>query len=159
MAQKGKKSKTTTIETPLVKEEDFIELMKEVSVQPAVEIKSDEEDIIAEQNSNEEIAEDKEEIINKEDKKIEFEADLSDEYDSLKNEEGNIDLTKMSMDKFIEVAHEIIDKNSNIAEVLDEAKKASDDKIKNCNCKKEKPRMTYNQMMGYDWNGQNFSEV
>lgn len=101
-------------------QEDIVDMMKEVSMQPEVEtpIEIVEEEVI-ENEVPEEVAE-------------EVEEDLIEE---VKETEEVISEPETDF---------VIDK------IIEDAKKNND-----CDCN-PKPRMSYRQMMGYDWNGQNF---
>lgn len=123
-------------------QEDIIDMMKEVSMQPEVDVPTDEE-VIDESNGLEIIENETPEETTKEI----VEQEISE--DAIENESE-----EMVNDKLPEEIKDEHDtsKNNNleIDKLIEEVHKNND-----CNCN-SKPRMSWQQMMGYDWNGQNF---
>lgn len=143
MAKKKKIEDTTNMD--VIEQEDIVDIMKEISMQPDVEI----EEIDTKEESVEEV-EPVEEVNN-----FILDVNLSDNtIENLKEyelEDGSIDMTNASDEEIIKLTHDMLENNKvgQLSEMFEEIKN------KDCNCK-QKPRMTYNQMMGYDWNGTNF---
>lgn len=109
-------------------QEDIVDMMKEVSMQPEVETPTE----IVEEEVPEEVAE---EVV---------ENEIVEEVETVVEED--------SIEEVKEI-EEVIDEPETdfaIDKIIEDAKKNND-----CDCN-PKPRMSYRQMMGYDWNGQNF---
>lgn len=122
-------------------QEDIIDMMKEVSMKPEVDIPTNEE-VVSESNHSEKIDSEMPEEINKES----IEQEISEKV--IENETEEIVNDKLTEEiKDDEVSK---DDNLGIDKLIEEVHKNN-----NCNCN-SKPRMTWQQMMGYDWNGQNF---
>lgn len=120
--------------------ENFVDLMKEVSMQeevnhPIDEVEEQKNDIV-EVNESEKVMDDILVVDNKERKDV-FEDLIADNI---------VELVK---------AEQISEKIDSILENISVDKVIEDTKNNN----DTKPRMTYRQMMGYDWNGQNFDYV
>lgn len=130
---KKKKEVVEQVETNEI-QEDIIDMMKEVSMQPEVDVPTDEE-VIDESNGLEIIENETPEETTKEI----VEQEISEEI-------VNDKLTEETKDE-----HDTSkDNNLEIDKLIEEVHKNND-----CNCN-SKPRMSWQQMMGYDWNGQNF---
>lgn len=111
-------------------QEDIIDMMKEVSMQPEVDVPT------------EEIAEDVDESICDGDVVPVIEEDVV-----------KTDIViEDTITPIVNLSHEILQSNNSIEidKLIEEVHKNND-----CNCN-SKPRMSWQQMMGYDWNGQNF---
>lgn len=123
-------------------QEDIIDMMKEVSMQPEVNVPTDEE-IIDESNGLEIIENETPEETTKEIVEQEISEDaIEDESEEIVNDK----LPEETKDE-----HDASkDNNLEIDKLIEEVHKNND-----CNCN-SKPRMSWQQMMGYDWNGQNF---
>lgn len=138
---KKKKEVVEQVETNEI-QEDIIDMMKEVSMQPEVDVPTDEE-VIDESNGlgiieNETPEETTKEIV---------EQEISE--DAIENESEEIVNDKLTEETKDE--HDTSkDNNLEIDKLIEEVHKNND-----CNCN-SKPRMSWQQMMGYDWNGQNF---
>ena len=123
-------------------QEDIIDIMKEVSMQPEVNVPTDEE-VIDESNGLEIIENEAPEETTKEI----VEQEISE--DAIENESEEIVNDKLSEETKDE--HDTSkDDNLEIDKLIEKVHKNND-----CNCN-SKPRMSWQQMMGYDWNGQNF---
>lgn len=123
-------------------QEDIIDMMKEVSMQPEVNVPTDEE-VIDESNGLEIIENEAPEETTKEI----VEQEISE--DAIENESEEIVNDKLSEETKDE--HDTSkDDNLEIDKLIEKVHKNNDF---NCN---SKPRMSWQQMMGYDWNGQNF---
>ena len=123
-------------------QEDIIDMMKEVSMQPEVDVPIDEE-VIDESNGLEIIENETPEETTKEI----VEQEISE--DAIENESEEIVNDKLPEETKDE--HDTSkDNNLEIDKLIEEVHKNND-----CNCN-SKPRMSWQQMMGYDWNGQNF---
>lgn len=123
-------------------QEDIIDMMKEVSMQPEVNVPTDEE-VIDESNGLEIIENEAPEETTKEI----VEQEISE--DAIENESEEIVNDKLSEETKDE--HDTSkDDNLEIDKLIEKVHKNND-----CNCN-SKPRMSWQQMMGYDWNGQNF---
>ena len=122
--------------------EDIIDMMKEVSMQPEVNVPTDEE-VIDESNGLEIIENETPEETTKEIVEQEISEDaIEDESEEIVNDK----LPEETKDE-----HDASkDNNLEIDKLIEEVHKNND-----CNCN-SKPRMSWQQMMGYDWNGQNF---
>lgn len=119
-------------------QEDIIDMMKEVSMQPEVDVPTDEK-VIDESNGLE--------IIENETPEEIVEQEISE--DAIENESEEIVNDKLPEETKDE--HDTSkDNNLEIDKLIEEVHKNND-----CNCN-SKPRMSWQQMMGYDWNGQNF---
>lgn len=135
---KKKKEVVEQVETNEI-QEDIIDMMKEVSMQPEVDVPTDEE-VIDESNGLEIIENETPEETTKEI----VEQEISE--DAIENESEEIVNDKLTKDE-----HDTSkDNNLEIDKLIEEVHKNND-----CNCN-SKPRMSWQQMMGYDWNGQNF---
>lgn len=138
MAKKKKIEDTTNMD--VIEQEDIVEVMKEISMQPDVEI---EEEPVEEVEPVEEL------------NNFTLDVNLSDNtIENLKEHEleyGSIDMTNESDEEIIKLTHDMLENNEvdQLSEMFETIKENN----------KPKKRMTYNQMMGYDWNGQNFDNV
>lgn len=114
-------------------QEDIVDMMKEVSMQPEVETPTEivEEEVI-ENEAPEEVAE---EVV---------ENEVPEEVETVV-EEDLIEEVKETEEVISEPETDFV-----IDKIIEDVKKNND-----CDCN-PKPRMSYRQMMGYDWNGQNF---
>ena len=138
---KKKKEVVEQVETNEI-QEDIIDMMKEVSMQPEVDVPTDEE-VIDESNGLEIIENETPEETTKEI----VEQEISE--DAIENESEEIVNDKLPEETKDE--HDTSkDNNLEIDKLIEEVHKNND-----CNCN-SKPRMSWQQMMGYDWNGQNF---
>lgn len=132
MAKKKKIEDTTNMD--VIEQEDIVDVMKEISMQPDVEI---EEEPVEELNN--------------------FTLDVNFSDNTIENlkehelEDGSIDMTNESDEEIIKLSHDMLENNEvdQLSEMFETIKENN----------KPKKRMTYNQMMGYDWNGQNFDNV
>lgn len=144
-------------------QEDIIDMMKEVSMQPEVDVPTEEiaEDV-DESICDGDVVPVIEEDVVKTDIVIEdtitplVSIDLTneqlDKIDDFKQEDGSYDMRETTIDEIVNLSHEILQSNNSIEidKLIEEVHKNND-----CNCN-SKPRMSWQQMMGYDWNGQNF---
>ena len=138
---KKKKEVVEQVETNEI-QEDIIDMMKEVSMQPEVDVPTDEE-VIDESNGLEIIENETPEETTKEI----VEQEISE--DAIENESEEIVNDKLTEETKDE--HDTSkDNNLEIDKLIEEVHKNND-----CNGN-SKPRMSWQQMMGYDWNGQNF---
>ena len=123
-------------------QEDIIDMMKEVSMKPEVVVSAYEE--INDESNDLEII--KNETPEETTKEI-VEQEISE--DAIENESEEIVNDKLPEETKDE--HDTSkDNNLEIDKLIEEVHKNND-----CNCN-SKPRMSWQQMMGYDWNGQNF---
>lgn len=144
-------------------QEDIIDMMKEVSMQPEVDVPTKEiaEDVDESICDGDVVPVIEEDVI-KTDIVIEdtitplVSIDLTneqlDKIDDFKQEDGSYDMREATIDEIVNLSHEILQSNNSIEidKLIEEVHKNND-----CNCN-SKPRMSWQQMMGYDWNGQNF---
>lgn len=117
-------------------QEDIIDMMKEVSMQPEVEIPTE---VVEEVVSENEITEEVEAVVEEDSVEEVIKNEIPTEVETV-GEEKSVEEKAIG-------EHEtdfVIDK------IIEDVKKNND-----CDCN-PKPRMSYKQMMGYDWNGQNF---
>lgn len=142
MAKKKKDTPKKVVANEVV-EENIVDLMKEVSMQEEVDtiveetIMKDNDATSQEQNNVEQVNDNSditEKYIDNEDS---IEESITDKLDNL--------------EKICEIEEKIdsIINNVSVDEIIEDVKNNND----------TKPRMTYKQMMGYDWNGQNFDYV
>jgi len=117
-------------------QEDIIDMMKEVSMQPEVEIPTE---VVEEVVSENEITEEVEAVVEEDSVEEVIKNEIPTEVETV-GEENSVEEKAIG-------EHEtdfVIDK------IIEDVKKNND-----CDYN-PKPRMSYKQMMGYDWNGQNF---
>lgn len=166
MAKKKKDTPKKVVANEVV-EENIVDLMKEVSMQEEVDtiveesIMKDNDATSQEQNNVEQVNDNSditEKYIDNEDS---IEESISDKLGELKE---TVDTTMNNvlvddsitdkldnLEKICEIEEKIdsIINNVSVDEIIEDVKNNND----------TKPRMTYKQMMGYDWNGQNFDYV
>lgn len=144
-------------------QEDIIDMMKEVSMQPEVNVPTEEiAEGVDESIYDGDVVPVIEEDVVKTDIVIEdtitplVSIDLTneqlDKIDDFKQEDESYDMREATIDEIVNLSHEILQSNNSIEidKLIEEVHKNND-----CNCN-SKPRMSWQQMMGYDWNGQNF---
>ena len=123
-------------------QEDINDMIKQQTKQPQLDLSTDEE-VIDESNGLEIIENETPEETTKEI----VEQEISE--DAIENESEEIVNDKLPEETKDE--HDTSkDNNLEIDKLIEEVHKNND-----CNCN-SKPRMSWQQMMGYDWNGQNF---
>lgn len=154
MAKKKKDTPKKVVANEVVEEKeviegDIVDLMKEVSMQEEVSTVLDDIKI----NENEETVEDKNEVteVNENNETVE---NISAEGDNeiieiTVNEPTNDEVCVSENLEQISEKIESILENISVDEVIEDVRNNND----------TKPIMTYKQMMGYDWNGQNFDYV
>lgn len=158
--RKGKvASNTQEIKKEAVEEENIVELMKEVSMQEEVELPAKEIKVEVEEVFEEPIliggGADEEPIIEEVvEEKVDEEPIIEEvvEEPILIGGEVKPIEEEVSIDKMIEEA-------KTTEEVKEEVKPVEEPKKEVKVNNNTKPRMTYQQMMGYEWNGQNFEYV
>lgn len=148
MAKKKKDTPKKAVVNEVVEEKDtvkenFVDLMKEVSMQEEVDTIVEESDIkdidvTSQEQNNSGQVNNNSDIIEKD---IENEDSIEESISDKLNELEKMTEIEEKMDSMVN--------SISIDEVIDDVKNNND----------TKPRMTYRQMMGYDWNGQNFDYV
>lgn len=172
MAKKKKDTPKKAVVNEVVEEKDtvkenFVDLMKEVSMQEEVDTIVEESDIkdidvTSQEQNNSGQVNDNSDIIEKDiENEDSIEESISDKLNELEKTVDSI-MTDVLVDDSISDNLNKLEKMTEIEEKMDSMVNSISideviDDVKNNN--DTKPRMTYRQMMGYDWNGQNFDYV